>query len=149
MAEPSNMITRRVVIAGALGGATVAGAMAAETLRTPLSQATQSFADAFTSPFFSFANADHLWWASEVGKLIEVAGGAVLRVSGVEAFAPFGEDGENLNRSRAFAVKFEIVNRVNVAGNLTHRMRHPEHGNFELFLLTSPAAPGKAQAIFN
>jgi predicted acylesterase/phospholipase RssA len=149
MSEPGAMLTRRMMIAGALGGATVAGALAAQTLREPLRESAGSFVDAFTSPFRSLINGDHTAWSAEIGALVELAGGAVLRISRVELFAPFGEDAEDLNRSRAFAVTFENVNRATVESDTIYRVTHPDHGSFELFLITAPSAPTTVQAIFN
>lgn len=148
MVEPSPNVTRRTAIATVVGGATVATAMAQSQPGTA-NAVLASFADAFSSPFFSLERGDETAWAAEVGTVFTVQGGPSLQVTGIETFARYGRTAANLIRSRAFLVNFAATDRGRIVGDTIYRVTHPRFGSFDLFLKTTPELPTFAQAVFN
>ena len=148
VSKPSSDLSRRALFAAADAGVTLAVAAAARPLLTR-SKAKGSFELEFSSPYGTLAIADHSGWAREVGSLFEVRGGPALRVSSVEPFVPFGDAATRSTRSRAFMVHFDVVRGTRMPGDTIHRVSHPRHGSFDLFLTTPAASATKVQAIFS
>lgn len=140
-------ITRRAAIAALVGGAAFAAAIA--QAQSASGDVADPFADLFQSPFFSLERADDTAWAAEVGNVLEVQAGALLRVVGVETFAAYGSQEADLIRPRAFIVNFELEGGEPIEGDVIHRLTHPSHGSFDLFLKTTPELPAFVQAVFN
>lgn len=149
MAEKKHSIVSRRMLLGTLaGGATAATALAA-TRASDGGTITQTFTNAFTSPFFSLSTADHTAWTAEIGKSLQVENGPSLLITGVETFASYGTTDEDLIRPRAFLVNMNVTGRGRLTGNTIQRVTHKRYGSFDLYLITTPALPTFAQAVFN
>jgi hypothetical protein len=149
MAESHSKLTRRAAIAAVVGGATIATAVARTQIKPAGPDALTAFRSSFRSPFFSLEKGDDLAWGTQIGSVLQVQGGAQLRVTGVETFASYGRRHRNLIRPRAFLVNFQLVGGQPIQGDIVHRLTHPSLGSMDLFLKTTPELPNFAQAVFN
>jgi hypothetical protein len=148
MSRTSSKLSRRTLLATLAGGGTVAAALARPRVLGEESL-SDAFEEAFVSPFFWLERGDDRAWAAQVGKVLEVEGGAAMRVIGIDTFADYGAADADLIRPRAFAVNFEIVSGGRITGDVIHRVTHPSYGSFDLFVTTTPGLPTFAQAVFN
>lgn len=140
------LIGRRALILAAIGGA----AVSIEAFRRDIFRVrdTGTFRGMFRSPFFALERGSFAAWRAQVGQYMQIVGGPMVRVVGVEPFVRFGRAARGTVRDRAFLVTFATVG-TGLQGEAIYRISSTRAGQFDLYMTTSPSRPGFAQAMFN
>lgn len=147
MAEANLVITRRHAVAGILMTGTVA---CSDGVSLTSTSPDSGLNGAFNTGIASLEKGDHRIWTSEIGNVLNVAGGYVMTIASVELFTPYGVgQRQDLVRDQSFAVSFSLDPQLAPPGDMIHQVSHARYGAFDLFLTRGANGAPIAQAIFN